>query len=312
MNTMTLKDFLTTVDGNDKFVSKAMEVLSLNEITECHELKGTDADLFKKNFGNMSGGLHGFLDRVIDAYEKRVKMADASTEDTRLGAVEAVLGNTKKEPTVSVNLLEEVAKISLDGLHQRCWPQTEVVDACASEAAKKKSKKESLKHKECSPFVYQELIKYMPQWCVDARDKDDLQAQEEEDENMERMGRGFQALAERLGAPKRTKKITDIMKWSIAFDRYAITAAAAKQLPYAAALAHKDICLSIALKAPKEGRGRQLGIYYDELVRYVLLFVEHISFISVLCVNAPGVLGRKDPCVAMRHSSLPQRPARRI
>ena len=50
-------------------------------------------------------------------------------------------------------------------------------------------------------------------------------------------------------------------------DRYAMAAACTGQLTLGAAIAHKDICLQVAMQAGLEARGRHLGVLYDKLCR---------------------------------------------
>ena len=65
---MKLDEFLRTVDDNDKFVAKAMEVLGKTMITECHELERADADAIRKFYGALCGGAHSFIDRATKKY----------------------------------------------------------------------------------------------------------------------------------------------------------------------------------------------------------------------------------------------------
>ena len=65
------------------------------------------------------------------------------------------------------------------------------------------------------------------------------------------------------------------MRWSVAFDKYALGAAAAKQMTWGAAAAHKDVCMWVALTAEIDKRRAILGVIYDELTRqgHSLLFL---------------------------------------
>jgi hypothetical protein len=80
------------------------------------------------------------------------------------------------------------------------------------------------------------------------------------------MGKGFRLMAERLGAPKKVKHRLDVLRWSIAFDRFAIALAVTGQLSYGKAMEHKALCQRVALEA-NEGRRHSLGVIYDEVAR---------------------------------------------
>ena len=61
-------NLMLAVDGNDKFVSKAAAVFEKNEIAEIRELLPRPMDkleLLVANFGRVTTGLDGFLQRVL-------------------------------------------------------------------------------------------------------------------------------------------------------------------------------------------------------------------------------------------------------
>ena len=55
-----MKLFLASVQGNDKFVQKAFDVLAKNDINELAEMKCAKVNTIKEHVGAMSGGLEGF------------------------------------------------------------------------------------------------------------------------------------------------------------------------------------------------------------------------------------------------------------
>ena len=57
------------------------------------------------------------------------------------------------------------------------------------------------------------------------------------------------------------------MQWQLAFDRYAIAAAACDQLKYTSAMAHKVVCMKVAARADSKGRSQWLAVIYDRLAR---------------------------------------------
>ena len=58
-------EFLATVQKSDKFVTRAVEALAKNDIVELEELEGANIEVIKDHVGNMSGGLHTFLETAF-------------------------------------------------------------------------------------------------------------------------------------------------------------------------------------------------------------------------------------------------------
>ena len=178
-----LIDFITSVDGNEKWVAKTTKLFEEDGITEVHELQGVTLSSLLGNVGGLgnkgciSSGWQGFLDRTLTAYKNAnpshvpeqasvlptsdgvVKAAEALS--ARLGAVESVLAPKPAKPTVHVDLNVKVQALGLNGLPQVCWPRSVAVDAYASDVAAKKQK---LGNADVSPFVYQELDRFLPSW----------------------------------------------------------------------------------------------------------------------------------------------------
>ena len=61
----------------------------------------------------------------------------------------------------------------------------------------------------------------------------------------------------------------DIMKWQAAFDKYMLAAAITEQMSLSAAMAHKDICVQVGMRAQFGAVTRRaaLGVIYDEVAR---------------------------------------------
>ena len=55
--------------------------------------------------------------------------------------------------------------------------------------------------------------------------------------------------------------------WLLAWDRYALAAAATKQMPFELAMLHKETVTGLAADAITEGKSAQIAVIYDELVR---------------------------------------------
>ena len=246
----SLKLFLSSVQGTDKFVKKAFDALAMNDINELAEMKCAKVNTIKEHVGAMSGGLEGFLEQAIKKYQESLVISGeakpvADNEclggigggiAARLGAVEAHLGTKPEKPPVHIALAPKVAALNLQGLPRTCWPCSAVVDQLAADYAKAKDKL-----KISSPFIYVELEKFLPSWCESGPNE---------------------CLWEDAGIKK-----MDVGKWSVAFDRYAMAAACTDQLALAGAMAHKEQCLKVSMEAHLDKRGRLLGVYYDEVCR---------------------------------------------
>ena len=252
LNEQSLKLFLSSVKGTDKFVQKAFDALAKNDINELAEMKCAKVAVIKEHIGAMSGGLEAFLDEAIQKYQASLVIgggtklvADNASQGVigggmaeRLGAVEAHLGTKPAEPEVHVDISKKVGTLALTGLPRTSWPMTEKVDKLATEVAKTAKKLKVEK-----PFVYVELEKHLPSWCTSS-------------------------VAENGNTGILTKKM-DIARWSIAFDKYALAAACIGQMTLAQAMVHKEMCMKVAMAAGagETKRNRMLGVFYDEVCR---------------------------------------------
>ena len=59
----------------------------------------------------------------------------------------------------------------------------------------------------------------------------------------------------------------DLASWLIAFDRYALAAAATNQMSFQACMNHKNVVVDVAMSALAEKRRNVLGVIYDEVAR---------------------------------------------
>ena len=95
-------------------------------------------------------------------------------------------------------------------------------------------------------------------------------------------------------APVKEREL-DLATWQIAWDSYALAAAALEQLSFHASMLHKKVVLQIACHAAAEKRSSLLGVIYDRMVRCVS---HHLSSQSIrysyrcLVTLRPGVIGR--------------------
>ena len=133
-------------------------------------------------------------------------------------------------------------------------PQCKEVDALAKTVTA--LKKSGIR----SPFVHIDLRKFLPTWG---------------------QSEGQKAEA----ASEGDKGALLPFQWAIAWDKYALAAAATGQLTPQAGMAHKMICAEVAMRAESNGRRQILGVIYDDLAREaVSLIVEaHRQRLPFIC-----------------------------
>ena len=116
------------------------------------------------------------------------------------------------------------------------------------------------------PFVFADVKSFLPSWADLHGTGDDRLSDDEGEFN-----KGCKALADVLAAngDKQKGKRLDIMKWQAAFDKYMLAAAITEQLSLSAAMAHKDICVQVGMRAQFGAVTRRaaLGVIYDEVAR---------------------------------------------
>jgi hypothetical protein len=144
----------------------------------------------------------------------------------------------------------------LTGIRQSCKPGADVVDSLAHDVACAR-KKGAL-----NPFIFVELSKFLPYWASGG----ECDAQRSDDDG-DSYSRVAQDLAKALGAAPTARRQLTPLQWSICFDRYSLAAVATGQLDFACALAHKNVCMEVAMRATHKGRRQWLSIVYDEVVR---------------------------------------------
>ena len=72
---------------------------------------------------------------------------------------------------------------------------------------------------------------------------------------------------ESAGTKKANNRRLDISDWQMAWDRYALAAAALNQFSYKKAMEHKALVLEISANAPA---GQSLlGVFFDEVARCI-------------------------------------------
>ena len=280
---MSLYDFCADVSKADKFKDRAMKVFECNEIDEVGDLQWTSASKMEnaalqammKLPQDLEGeplwsqGVGAFIQRVF-AKEAALREAEAKStasapESSMLDQLSLASGSQPKQARVYLNLNLLVngdyangkEAMSLSGLDLEQWPKADLVDNMATEIARLKARGVD------KPFLYTDVAQFLPGWCPKGNKAEEQESAEEAEQLM---GKGFRLMAERLGAPKNIKQRLDVLRWIVAFDRFAIALAATGQLSYGKAMEHKALCQKVALEA-NEGRRGGLGVVYDEVAR---------------------------------------------
>ena len=170
-----------------------------------------------------------------------------------------------QDETVYVSMADKLAGINLAGLHQGCLPDGQLVNSVATEAARLVKKGVKV------PFVAVDLFKCQPHWCNVHTGQDD-------------------------GDKGRASKRMPILHWQMAFDRGALASAVCNQWSYASAMAHKNNCLKIAVRAELTSPPRRhwLAVIYDRLARREW---QELAFHNSVDFNVNEVSLREDPCI---------------
>ena len=142
---VSLVNFVETIEGADKSKDNCMAALPKNEITDIDELRFADMALIKEIVGAMTAGLHAFMSRLLYTYS--VKFGAVSEQAGPLSAALNVNPAKRVVPSrmhidLAVNINggidargKQVLPLSVIGLNQRCWPHPTLVDALAPELA---------------------------------------------------------------------------------------------------------------------------------------------------------------------------------
>ena len=77
-----------------------------------------------------------------------------------------------------------------------------------------------------------------------------------------------------------------------------MAAACTGQLTLGAAIAHKDICLQVAMQAGLEARGRHLGVLYDKLCRcaFVIHAISKRASFARMCIFDRKAWAERSTC----------------
>ena len=287
------EQFLMTVPGSEPAgrVRKALAFFESKEVFSQEDLDGIELGplVHEESKTAISAGLASFVRKAVEKATTRTTLSvhdgfsshsvgvrspvtpmghlpNMPGEDVLKAMLELGLQreDKKKVEKLHVDLGTKVPAIDLRCLKQPSWPKSAATDDLATEVARLKKRGID------EPYVFRDLKEFLPFW---AEFKDADKTQDEaiaEDE----MSSDYKALAsvleKKFGGPAKPKKWLDIVRWSVAFDKFALAGAVVEhQLSFAAALAHKDVCMGVGLAAPRGVVPRRAGLapIYDEVCR---------------------------------------------
>ena len=268
----TLGEFLKSVDEppkDDDFIGKVLKLLAEEgvEITQVCDLDGVKSELVISSIkSTMTTVTKSFIARAIKKVTNMNTMLQVpmtphgtfgsgmATNDPyeSFSALNEFLGQRKKAAKkVHYMLGQDLEKIRIGNLAKDAWPDGNAMNTVVAEGAKRVALlSEAGTIDPDEPFVFADLRTFEPKWCH-ANDS------KEESEDI-------------LDKPKnKCKQRQPTPRWNVAFDKWAIFAAARGHLSLARAMEHKEICQMIAFRAHLGSKPRKavLGVMYDELVR---------------------------------------------
>ena len=256
---MEFQKFLESVDSpapKAEYLTSIIEILATADIWDRKQLVAdlaTQQQMFAMvTKGMTSAGKIGFIKRAFELAGTLV--SDPSNSSLQLAPTSLLQALRKDDKKVHVDMANELKDVSLDCLSASTLPKGAQVDALASEVERLKAKGV------VAPFVHVELRKFLPSWCDELSSPGD--SSDEEDQS-----KAVQDLARALGAKPKEKRRLSLLQWCLAFDKYAIAAAATKQLSFDAAMAHKEVCLQVASRAQLKHRRHILAVLYDDVCR---------------------------------------------
>jgi hypothetical protein len=278
----TMTEFLTSVDvpaRDEDFIKKVVNILAAEglELTEPLDLDGLAVDVIVKALpGSVTSKTSSFICRAIrKATTKGASMVVAPVTPGGLGPAasatplgfSAISGAAATQEQnydmaeffakkklaarkVHVMLAPLLSKINVNNLAESAWPQGFAMNAAATEASRRSSLLVDAGSTVLDePFVCVDLRNFEPLWCKANEVQDD-----EADDDCK-----VKAKKQRQQTPR----------WNVAFDKWALFAAARGHLSFGKCLEHKEICQRIAFRAMLGSKPRKavLGVIYDEMAR---------------------------------------------
>ena len=248
------EEFLGALDANvtwktrGETLSDVCKAFAKSGLRNKSELEGmTIADLEE----NPKGAKRSIMLKAFDAVNLKEisgSLPSASQESALCQSVrQAVDGASRQalsnlatamrteDTSVRVPMESMLKQTTLAGVCKECLPPGALVDELATQASK------FSKRGVTKPFVAIDLRKYVPHWCATGS-IDSMEDAEESSSMGKEVGK---VMAKQLGYQAKPQKGFTIMQWQLAFDRYAIAAAACDQLKFTSAMVHKIVCMKV-------------------------------------------------------------------
>ena len=283
MALVSMNEFLTSVDvpaKDEEFIRKVVNILAGEglELTEVLDLDGLSVDVITKSLpGSTFVKASSFICRAIrKATNKGASMAimpvtlgglfpparatpeslgafsgTAATQEQNYDMADFFARKKLASKKVHVMFAPPLCKINVNNLSEGAWPQGFAMNAAATEASRRSSLLVDAGSTVLDePFVCVDLRNFEPLWCK----TNEMQDDEADDESK---------------VKAKSKQRQQAPRWNVAFDKWALFAAARGQLSFAKCLEHKEICQKIAFRAMLGSKPRKavLGVIYDEMAR---------------------------------------------
>ena len=265
----TLQATLDTLIKASIFCKEQLVGITIEEAFEIQP-KGGKLGLLKKAFSAQNLETAQAAVPKGDSQSEILKALVLSVDKQSTGIEQRCLASLAQalkvqDETVYVSMADKLAGINLAGLHQECLPDGQLVNSVATEAARLVKKGVKV------PFVAVDLFKCQPHWSNVHTGQDD-------------------------GDKGRASKRMPILQWQMAFDRGALASAVCNQWSYASAIAHKNNCLKIAVRAELTSPPRRhwLAVIYDRLARREW---QELAFHNSVDFKVNEVSLREDPCI---------------
>ncbi|CAK0826970.1 unnamed protein product [Prorocentrum cordatum] len=246
------------------WLKPVVEVLASNGIE-------SPEDLVKLNVRAATFQLNGLVEGKVAFIERAVAKATQSAEQQAAAEAAAPSGSQEpvsallqalqggRRPAVHVDIAAGLGGMTLAGLPASCWPSPQLTDWVQGRVKAAESKGIA------KPFLYMPIKKFPPYYAADKRQPDDPEGECGVERSFaQEIARG---ICKARGPDKKQGDLPSILQWCVAFDRWAIVAALAGQMPLTASMAHKEVVMQLALSARASGRATAIAVLYDEIAR---------------------------------------------
>ena len=302
--------FGRSVDPNrrDKFLRTVLDVLDGNDIATLAHLRSARFKFVKLGEGcsaqfhsicadvhgcalcvqGLSGGVIAFIQDAFGVLEKErcterpevvaaggadkgAERPDEELSDDRLQRIfTKSMRCADKVKVVHIDMLKVLSDLGLAAhFPTDLWPQANAVRKLATRIKTLKCLGQE------QVFVYSDMREFLPAACAEYQpvwlDSD--------------------GTASESGKIKSNSRL-DFAWWLLAWDRYALAAAATGQMSFALAMQHKAIVADIAADAIVEGTSTLVAVIYDDLMRRASVLLEVACHLLCASARLPGRAGK--------------------